>query len=194
MEGAPRAQGQGPFPYDAPVYVSGLEKTIFLNDRGARVCSHAPRDDGRVSIQMLCSPETRVWIKTQNLTRLMFAEELEGARFCLMSDVERTDMRMYVSATQGAAPVPGSSAVLMCTRINDQPLSAHEKAELLRVGQWGSFTSRMEWGDLVRQMKRHRNGVYPRDWHAQVVVGNLFADAGHPVTSGMSIGGVSVRI
>lgn len=187
MEGRIRACGEGPFCYDAPVYISGLETHSWLNDRGARVCAQHPRADGRINIQMLCTPDMRVWIKPQNLTVITFADELKAPKYAGMSDVERTDMGMYIYSSEGATPVPGVNAVLMSTTTNDRILTPHEKSELLRVGQWGGRTSPMAWGDLVRAIKRDRNGVYPRDWHAQVITGKLFEDAGQPTSSGMSM-------
>ena len=62
--GGIRGAGQGPFTYDMPIYVAGLQGRTDLNHRGARVCERAPRvGDGRIGIQMLCSPDTQVWIK-----------------------------------------------------------------------------------------------------------------------------------
>lgn len=187
MDGNVRACGEGPFGYDAPVYISGLETHPWLNDRGARVCAQHPRADGRINIQMLCEPDKRVWIKPQNLTIITFADELKAPKYASMSDAERTDMGMYIYSSEGATPVPGVNAVRISTTTNNRVLTPYEKSELLRVGQWGVRTSRMAWGDLVRAIMRARNGVYPRDWHSHVITGKLFADAGQPTSPGMTI-------
>lgn len=114
--GGVRGAGHGPFTYDMPVYIAGLQGRMDLNHRGARVCERAPRvGDGRIGIQMLCSPNTRVWIKPGNLTGLSFVEELDDTKYAQMSDAERMDMGMYMHASQGSQPVQGINSVMMST-------------------------------------------------------------------------------
>tara|TARA_B110001452_G_scaffold195784_1_gene165780 strand:- start:296 stop:1342 length:1047 start_codon:yes stop_codon:yes gene_type:complete len=186
--GGVRGAGQGPFTYDLPVYVAGLQGRVDLNHRGARICEWAPRaGDGRIGIQMLCSPDERVWIKPENLTVLSFAEELQDSKYAQMSDTERLDISMYMHASRGSQPVPGMNAVSMSTFTDDRPLSEREKSELLHVGHWGRSTSRAEWEALVSQIKSDRNNVYPRDWHTMVVSGGLYVANGQPTHDCMSI-------
>jgi hypothetical protein len=186
--GGIRGAGQGPFTYDLPVYVAGLQGRVDLNHRGARICERAPRaGDDRIGIQMLCSPDTRVWIKPENLTVLSFVEELQDPKYAQISDAERLDISMYMHASRGSQPVPGINAVSMSTFSDDRPLTEREKGELLRIGQWGDNTSSAEWRALVTQIKSDRNNVYPRDWHTMVVSGNLFVVSGQPTRNPMTI-------
>lgn len=178
------AAPETPFLYDKAVIVSGLVNRPGLNDRGARVCELAPGHDGRVGIQMLCSEDVRVWIKPANLDLIEFSEQVDDPKFSRLSQDEKTDLRMYLWSTQGAEPVPGVKAVSVPTHTHDFPLTDDEKAELLRLGQWGGATCPGEWHDCLQTIKRVRGGVYPRDWHPQVIVGDLFRSHGQPTCDG----------
>lgn len=179
VDGRRRNPGEGEYPFDTPVFVDGLTARTDLNGRGARVCELCPRDtDGRIGIQLLCDAHTRVWVKKENLTALSFVEELDEDKYRKMTDAERMDMRMYMDASRGAKAIPGMKGVSVSTFVDDHPLTECEKAELLRVGQWGANTSPLEWGDVVRQIKNARNNVYPRDWHPAIVNGDLFVANG----------------
>lgn len=188
IAGGVRGAGQGPFTYDLPVYVSGLQGRVDLNNRGARICERTPRKgDGRIGIQMLRSPDTQVWIKPENLTVLTFAGELHCHPYSQMSDAELQNMGMYMYTSRGSTPVPGMKAVSIATFTDDRPLTEREKDELLRVGQWGANTSQADWHALVLQIKNDRNNVYPRDWHSAVVSGAWFEANGQPVRDCMTI-------
>ena len=173
------------FVYDTAVIVSGLVNRQDLNDRAARVCELAPRADGRIGIQMLLSPDLRVWIQPDNLERIEFSEQVDHPKFSRVSHDEKTDLRMYLWASSGAEPIPGIKGVSMSTHTDDFPLTDDEKSELLRLGQWGDATTRGEWHDYLQIIKHVRGGVYPRDWHQNVIVGELFRLHGQPTRDGM---------
>ena len=118
--------------YDQLVYVHGLvsEQGKILNNRGARVCELKHRaKDGRVGVQMLTSPDVRVWMKPENLLFIESYEMLkEAPELGNLSEVERTDMGMYIWASEGSTPVPGMKASMV--PINPKrPVSQSEQGE-----------------------------------------------------------------
>jgi hypothetical protein len=54
------------------------------------------------------------------------------------------------------------------------PLAEAEKAEALRIGRYGEVTTPMQWGDFCRAVKTARGGVYPSDWHHEIITGKLY--------------------
>ena len=173
------------FAYDKAVIVTKLANRQDLNDRAARVCELAPRADGRIGIQMLCSPDVRVWIKPDNLDLIQFSEQVDDPKFSRVSHDEKTDLRMYMWSTRGAEPIPGIKGVSVPTHTDDFALTDDEKTELLRLGQWGDATTPGEWYDYLQTIKHARGGVYPLDWYPQVINGNLFRSHGQPTRDGM---------
>tara|TARA_B100001057_G_scaffold494830_1_gene592253 strand:- start:200 stop:1171 length:972 start_codon:yes stop_codon:yes gene_type:complete len=173
------------FAYDKAVIVTGLVNRQDLNDRAARVCELAPRADGRIGIQMLLSPDVRVWIKPDNLELIEFSEQVDDPKYSHVNHDEKTDLRMYLWSTRGAEPIPGVKGVSVSTHTDDFALTDGEKTELLRLGQWGDATTPGEWHDYLQTIKHVRGGAYPRDWYQKVVVGELFRSHGQPTRSGM---------
>jgi len=103
--------------YDQLVYVHGLvsEQGNTLNNRGARVCELKHRaKDGRVGVQMLTSPDVRVWVKPDNLLFIESCEMLkEAPELNNLPELERSDMGMYLWASEGSKPVPGMKASMV---------------------------------------------------------------------------------
>jgi hypothetical protein len=136
---------------------------------------------------MLLSPDVRVWIKPDNLELIEFSEQVDDPKFSRVNHDEKTDLRMYLWSTRGAEIVPGVKGVSVPTHTDDFPLTDAEKAELLRLGQWGDATSSGEWHDCLQTIKHVRGGVYPRDWHPQVIVGELFRSHDQLTRDGMGM-------
>lgn len=174
------------FAYDKAVIVSGLVNRQDLNDRAARVCELAPRADGRIGIEMLLSPDVRVWIKPDNLERIAFSEQIDDHKFSRVNNDEKTDLRMYLWSNRGAETIPGVKGVSVTTHTDDSPLTDDEKAELLRLGQWGDATAPGQWHDYIQTIKHVRGGAYPRNWHPQVIMGELFRSHGQSTRDGMA--------
>jgi hypothetical protein len=65
-------------------------------------------------------------------------------------------------------------------------LTPAERAELLKVGQWGARSSPAEWSSLVASIKHSRSGLYPSDWSDAVLRGDLYRSAGHGHVDGFS--------
>ena len=61
-----------------------------------------------------------------------------------------------------------------------RPLTATEKQELIRAGQWGDKSTPVVWYEIVQKIKSDRGGVYPPDWHEEVICGKLFEAQGEP--------------
>lgn len=97
--------------YEQLVYVHGLvsEEGKALNNRGGRVCELAPRKrDGRIGVQMLTSPDVRLWMKPENLFFVSDKDVLDSApELRDLPDAERLDMGIYLFASDGSIPVPG---------------------------------------------------------------------------------------
>jgi|EP00966_Prymnesium_polylepis_P093395 hypothetical protein len=93
------------FAYDACVVLHGLKGRPELNNRAARVCSVAPRADGRLGVQLLVGAE-RFWAKPENLAAL----NQDNIGKLPLSDADAQDARMYTFAMDGSSPVPGIAA------------------------------------------------------------------------------------
>jgi hypothetical protein len=72
----------------------------------------------------------------------------------------------------------------------DAPLTAAEEQALLDCGQWGERAGYESWVNLTKAIKTARDGIYPPNWHARVIRGGLFVEAGRSATDGMRLAAV----
>jgi hypothetical protein len=195
----------GGFRYDDVCMLVGLETAPELNGRAARVCRPAGPMSGpeRVPCELLIGAK-KLAVRSKNLFKIESEDALEGERVCeLMPHDDRIDAGMLLYTKRDSVVVaPGVIMNNLSSdsppmrrpkptrpdRSPDTPLTNEEKAEALRVGQWGDRTSPFEWGEFVRSVKAARGGegCYPRDWHPAIIQGGLFRENGEPTRSGFT--------
>ena len=194
----------GGFRYDDVCMLVGLEKTPDLNGRAVRVClptgpMSAPE---RVPCELLLGAK-KLAVRSKNLFKIESEDALEDERVReLMPHDDRIDAGMLLQAKRNSVVVaPG----VIMSNLSDSPhmrrpkptrpdpsseapLTDEEKAEALRIGQWGDRTSPFEWGAFVRAVKAARGGegCYPCDWHPAIIQGGLFFLNGQPTRSGFA--------
>ena len=103
------------FEWDDVVFINGLQRRQDLNNRAARVCKTAPRNDGRIGVEMFIGQE-RIWIKPCNITLIPDFKAISAPPFDALSQDEKNDVGMFFCANEGSTRVPGFPVRLMSTR------------------------------------------------------------------------------
>ena len=202
--------------YDDVCMIVGLEKAPELNGRAVRVCLPIGPigDPDRVPCELLIGAK-KLAVRSKNLFPVKDDDALRSERVrALMPQDDFNDAALLLYSKRGSEvvapgvirmrtssshspPVPPSkrersnparsaNVAKVANVASDAPMTEEEKAEALRIGQWGDRTSAFEWGEFVRSIKTARggDGCYPSDWYEQMIVGRLFSEHGHATRSG----------
>ena len=174
------------FEYDSLCMLTGLNARADLNGRAVRVClPNGKIEPVRVPVQLMVDCRY-VSVKAENLVPLPNKEALEIPHVKqAMPAEDREDCRMFFFAMHGSEVIaPG--VIRMSTKLSkDEPLIDEEKAEALRLGQWGDVAKDPTgWSKFCYLVKTRRGDEYPPDWHEQIIRGKLFKEAGQPTRSG----------